>query len=628
MTSADVEQIYTERQARFRRAAEEAERAAGRISNLRLASFLAALLLAGWAIFGETDFAAILIALAGLALAGFLALLVRHQRVLGALERARGLAEINTQALARLKREWSGLPSVPVESAVASLPLAGDLDLFGPRSLFQLLAQPCSPLGRRMLARWLVEPAEPEGARGRQTAVKELAPRIDFRQELALLGRTIRNTEVEPFLKWTREPSWLDARPWLIPLARVMPALLIGSALLQVIGVVPFGLWLVVLLVNITLSFLFCGHIHAIFARIARRSAELQAYVRLLELMHSWAPASTELRRLLAQAGTAHQPAHRELDRLRRIMDCADLRFSQMVYGVVQGVTLWDFHILWLAERWQRESGQQAQSWFEALAQYESLAALANLAHDEPRWVYPTFLDSRAGAIFAAEQLGHPLLAGRSRVANDVTVGPPGTFLLVTGSNMSGKSTLLRSIGVNVVLAQAGAPVCATRCELPPIRLGTSIRVQDSLGDGVSLFMAELKRLKQVVDEALATEREGERVFLYLLDEILHGTNTVERQIAVRRVLQHLLKHQAIGAISTHDLALAEVDALTEGCRPVHFRESFRTSERGHEMTFDYQLRPGVATTTNALKLLEMVGLSLNGEAPHETKAEVVSHET
>jgi DNA mismatch repair ATPase MutS len=212
-------------------------------------------------------------------------------------------------------------------------------------------------------------------------------------------------------------------------------------------------------------------------------------------------------------------------------------------------------------------------------------------------------------------QLGHPLLPDSARVANDVTLGPPGTFLLVTGSNMSGKSTLLRAVGVNVVLAQAGGPVAAESLRLPPVLLATSILVEDSLADGVSFFMAELLRIRQVVDLADRAKGEG-RVLLYLLDEILRGTNTRERQIAVRRVVTHLLAAGALGAVSTHDLELAEIPDLAAAVRPVHFRESFEPGAEGQGrpvMTFDYQLRPGVATTANALKLLDLVGLGEEG---------------
>src|SRR4030095_16724370 len=208
---------------------------------------------------------------------------------------------------------------------------------------------------------------------------------------------------------------------------------------------------------------------------------------------------------------------------------------------------------------------------------------------------------------FAAKELGHPLITDERRVTNDVRVGPPGTFLLVTGSNMSGKSTLLRAIGVNAVLAQAGGPVCAASLRMPPVTLAASILVEDSLAEGVSFFMAELKRVQRIVEESDRVQGEG-RVLLYLLDEVLRGTNSEERQIAVRRVLRHLLRRGAIGAVSTHDLQLAEMEELKPACVPVHFRETLHPGG-DPPMTFDYKMRPGVATTVNALTLMELVGL-------------------
>ena len=206
-------------------------------------------------------------------------------------------------------------------------------------------------------------------------------------------------------------------------------------------------------------------------------------------------------------------------------------------------------------------------------------------------------------------ELGHPLLADDVRVANDVEVGPPGTFLLVTGSNMSGKSTLLRAIGLNVILAQAGGPVCARSMNLPPLTVQTSMRIRDSLAAGVSFFLAELKRLKEIVDQADALRQSTDRRLLYLLDEILLGTNSRDRQIAVVRVLSHVLHSGALGAISTHDLGLADCPELHDACRAVHFTETLHGPGAERPMTFDFKLRPGIATSTNALKLVEMVGL-------------------
>jgi DNA mismatch repair ATPase MutS len=245
----------------------------------------------------------------------------------------------------------------------------------------------------------------------------------------------------------------------------------------------------------------------------------------------------------------------------------------------------------------------------EALGRFEVLAALAGAKHDHPGWAFPE-VTPEADRL-EARGLGHPLIPDGRRVANDVTVGPPGTFLLVTGSNMSGKSTLLRSLGVNAALAQAGGPVCAAALRMPPARLATSVLVEDSLAAGVSFFLAELKRIRRVVDAADRSRSEGAAgiTVLYLLDEILRGTNSAERQVAVRRVVLHLVRQGAIGAISTHDLELATVPGLAERCVPVHFRETLHPGGDGPAMTFDYRLRPGVATTVNALRLLEMVGL-------------------
>jgi DNA mismatch repair ATPase MutS len=290
--------------------------------------------------------------------------------------------------------------------------------------------------------------------------------------------------------------------------------------------------------------------------------------------------------------------------RFARIMVLADIR-SWMFFFVIQVLTLWNVHVLWLLERWQRDAGAHVTDWLAALGETEALMALATLAHDNPTWSFPEVAEGQP--LLAAQSLGHPLLPDALRVCNDVSVGPAGRFLLVTGSNMSGKSTLLRAIGVNVSLAQAGGPVCAQALRLPPIELATSMRVQDSLEQGISSFMAELRRLKSVVETAERVRAEGEFTLLFLLDEILHGTNTAERQIAARRVIRHLLACGATGAVSTHDLALADDPALASTSQPVYFTETFEPGPDGPVMRFDYRLRPGIAPSTNALALVRQI---------------------
>jgi DNA mismatch repair ATPase MutS len=292
------------------------------------------------------------------------------------------------------------------------------------------------------------------------------------------------------------------------------------------------------------------------------------------------------------------------MTKLNRLLGFADLRMSAGIFHfVVQALTLWDFHLAFALDNWRGQVGTHVRDWMVALGELDGLAVLARIRADNPAWALPEVSDA---AIVAGTAIGHPLLRDDRSVRNDVEVGPSGTVLLVTGSNMSGKSTLLRSIGLNVVLAQAGGPACAAAFRLPPSDLQTSIRVQDSLELGLSYFMAALARLKGVVDAA-EHERPG-RVLVYLLDEILQGTNTAERAIAVRAIARHLLEAGAIGVMTTHDLSLAESEPLAGAAHLVHFTETVDESGR---MTFDYTLRPGLATSRNALRLMKLIGLEL-----------------
>jgi DNA mismatch repair ATPase MutS len=341
------------------------------------------------------------------------------------------------------------------------------------------------------------------------------------------------------------------------------------------------------------------------FDRLEAREKEFQLYADALALVPERSYQSPLLQRIAADLAPQGRPAHRWMEILQGRIGLADARHSGILHFFLQSFLLWDFHTLYLLELWQRDAGPHVRKWLRALGDFEALCALAGLRHDNPGWVFPRV--EKGKDRFSAKALGHPLLPEARRVTNDVEVGPPGTFLLVTGSNMSGKSTLLRSIGVNAVLAQAGGPVCAEELRMPPVTLATSILVEDSLADGVSFFLAELHRIRAVVDAADRAQEAG-RTVLYLLDEVLRGTNSQERQIAVRRVILHLLHRNAIGAVSTHDLQIAEIPELAEAVRPVHFRETLHPGG-DPPMTFDYKMRPGVATTTNALRLMELVGL-------------------
>lgn len=597
--------IYAERVGHFTAQRDHYARNWNRLANARLLLFVAVALSFG---LGWWLALPLLYALAALFTVGFIGVVVYHQQLGRLRQRYADLVEINAEGTLRLRRDWAALPlrQAPVPSPAD--PRAADLDLIGHASLQHLLGTAHTPIGQATVQEWLLNPATPALVLQRQAAVAELAAQIDYRDELALGGKQVaaQQSDYERFLAWTEGANWFAPNARLVWLTRLLTLLTLGGLLAQALGFTIYSFWLLCLPANIVLTLTLGRRAASVIEQVSARQETIRAYAGLFRLIAGQSFSAPLLRQFQQRLSAGGLRADQQMQRLGLIMAFADLRLN-MYFVVIQLLTLWNFHILWLLERWQQVAGQQARSWLAALGEMEALAALAALAHDNPDWTFPT-VSADVGPRLLAQRLGHPLLPPHVRVSNDVEIGPPGTFLLVTGSNMSGKSTLLRAIGMNVVLAQAGAPVCAAHLALPPLALGTSVRIQDSLEQGVSYFMAELQRLKMVVAAARAA-RGGASRQLFLLDEILHGTNTAERQIAARQIIRYLLDAGAIGAVSTHDLSLAEDPALLESSRPVHFTETFTRGPDGPAMHFDYRLRPGLATSTNALKLMELVGL-------------------
>ncbi len=597
--------LYTERRDL---AAERHRRLAGRaghVSNLRLLVFLVGIAALVWAelrpVVGPVAFG-----LFAAAVIAFVVLVVVHSRLTQRARRAAEMAAVNREALARLRRAWSELPDVH-SAGEPGHPYAHDLDVFGHASLARLFGTAGTGIGRDRLHGWLLEPSSTADARRRQGAVRELVERLDFRQDLQVAGRLAGSPNrraIERFLGWAEGEPWLLRRPMVLWAARLIPAATVILAVLQGQGVMQAPWWILTLIAGVILALLLGRRVHDLLDRASLGDASLRNYAGVVERIQAQEFTSETLRAARV-ALTEECDARRELSRLGWLTELADLRHGGMFYVLIHVPTLWDFHVLAALEHWQRRAGRHVRDWADRIAEVDACAALATPVAEEPGWSFPQL--AAEGTELTAEALAHPMLPADQRVPNDVVVGPPGTFLMVTGSNMSGKSTLLRAVGVNAVLALAGGPVCARSLRTPPLDVRTSMRVEDSLEEGVSLFMAELRQLKRVVD---AADTARERAVLYLLDEILHGTNSAERQVAVRRVIAHLIESGAIGAISTHDLDLAASEPLASAVVAVHFRETVHPE--GHEppMTFDYVLREGVATSTNALKLVRLVGLA------------------
>ncbi len=585
------------------------------LSNVRAATFMA--IVATLVLFEELSGPGAWLVLGlGVALgAGFAGLVVVHRRVRRAERREQAFAQLAREGLLRLERDWSQLEStLPAAERKPEEPgpdhaYARDLSVFGRASLVRLLGPVTSERGRALLRSWLLEPAGPEVVAARQGAVRELATRVDFRAELAVRGRLDGPETLEGLGRFF---TWSEAQPGEAAIGVrigtwILPPLLIGGLVgYFVAGWPPW--WILPAAAQFEVLRRTRRGVADTLAGSAAGGPPLRALVPQLEVAEAEAWTAPALVALGDRLGHGEDAAHRHLGRLSALLDTVESRRNAF-YAMLAPVLLLDLHLASALTRWRAVHGHSARDWIEALGEIEALSALATLAHDHPDWAHPRF--EPGAASLDAARLGHPLLRPDRCVRNDVSVGPSGRFLLVTGSNMSGKSTLLRALGSNAVLAAAGAPVCADALTLPPVRVHTAMVVQDSLAEGISLFMAELLRIKSIV-EAAADGDGGEGPVLYLLDEILHGTNTAERRTAARGVLRHLLQTSAIGAVSTHDLTLADAEDLVRAAEPVHFREDVVRgdgSAGATRLTFDYRLREGIATTRNALKLLEAVGL-------------------
>jgi hypothetical protein len=604
-----VSAAYALRATELERRAEHARRLGDRLSAARLATFLLAV--GALVLWDFLDGAPARLALGFVALlaVGFFVLVAVHDRVLTAEKRHRAYLSLVREGLHRLARRWDELPgwseAVPVTLG-RDHPYAGDLDLFGRGSIAALCGPVTTAPGRRILAEWLLNPAAADELLARQDAVRELAPALDARLELAALAR-----QKEPpsqrltnaLVAWAEEPTWLLQRRGVALTAWLLPSAFLALAVLHfAAGTGP--LWLIPLAAQLLLARKFGHAITVDFRRAEGAGPALESYAQQIRLLRGWSVAAPRLVALMARLEASGASSDERLRGLVRTLELVESRRS-LVYKIFSPLLLLDLHVHRALERWKAESGSSLGRWLEALGEIEALAALSCLAHDHPDWSFPVPAEEPR---LTARALAHPLLVPGVAVRNDVEVGPVGTFLLVTGSNMSGKSTLLRALGMNVVLASAGAPVCAAEMRLPAVSLHTSIRVQDSLEEGVSLFMAELLALARTVAAARKAGPDEKRV-LYLLDEVLQGTNSGDRRVAARTVLGHLLEAGAIGAVTTHDLALAAAPQLEARAVPVHFTETVIADGGAPRLVFDYQLRPGLATTRNALVLLEMVGL-------------------
>lgn len=534
----------------------------------------------------------------------FFGLLVAYDWVGRVLRKAERASAYYEAALDRLAHRWAGRGESGSQFSTEDHPFDLDLDLFGTGSVFERLCVARTGSGQGTLADWLRQPSDSiEEIRARQSAVAELRDRLDLREDFALLGEDVQEGVAPESLV-----AWGEGAP----IVTATGPLRIASVVLAVVNVVAVLGWaffetgrlpaLIALLVSGAFAWSLRARVGRIVETIDRKADDLKLLAALLQRVEQEPIASPRLLAIRRAMESQGEPPSRRIARLARLAQLLEAKRNQLFapFGMLM---LWSTQFALAIESWRGRSGGAIATWLEAVGEFEALCSLAAFAYENPADPFPEL--EPVGPVFEAEALGHPLIPPDQVVRNDLRLGGEEAprVLLISGSNMSGKSTLLRSVGVNAVLALAGAPVRARSLRISPMAIGATLRVQDSLQAGKSRFYAEITRLRTLVDLA-----DRPLPLLFLLDEILHGTNSHDRRLGAEAVVQGLIDRGAIGLVTTHDLALADIaERLGPKARNVHFEDHLENGV----MTFDYIMRPGVVRKSNALALMRAVGLEV-----------------
>jgi hypothetical protein len=581
-----------------------------RVGVIRLV-FLAILILLGWFVYNGLSFWWLLIPVAG-----FLALAPVQQRFADQRRRCERAADLYRQGLDRLDDRWAGKGATGERFLDRSHPYAEDLDLFGRGSLFELISTARTRVGEHTLADWFLAPASPDIVRARQAAVVELRPCLDLREDMALLAEGIHTgADARTLSEWALAPPWHISNGTRF-VAKALAALaVIGLALwIAGFGWLPF---LVAIFVAQLFMFRFRGPMQEVIRDVDVPGKDLQLLVEVLRRLEHEQFTSPRLAQLRSELDVDGLAPSQQIAKLKRLIELLDSGRNPF-FAPIAFILLWHLQCAMAIEVWRQHSGPAIGRWLSAVGEFEALSSFAGYSYEHSGDPFPELVEG--STLFDGEDLGHPLIPEAKNVRTNLRLTDKPSLMIVSGSNMSGKSTLLRTVGTNTVLALAGAPVRARSLRISPLQIGASIRIQDSLQAGASKFYAEITRLRQIVEltqgrgegetEAMGRSGEGEQRLpvLFLLDEILHGTNSHDRKIGAEGVVRGLVARGAIGLVTTHDLALTQiVEQFDSRAANVHFEDHLESGK----MTFDYLLRPGVLQKSNALELMRSVGLEV-----------------
>jgi hypothetical protein len=562
------------------------------LGNTKVAIFIAAVIYTAYAIGNDPSEAL----LGALALA-FVALSVWHEVVMRSLTRARAAVQYYEDGMARIEDRWMRDAASGARFRSVEHPYADDLDIFGPRSLFQLISSCRTPMGEDRLASWLLSPAPIASISERQQQVRAMTPRIDLRERIAVVNAGRRQSiDAAKLIAWAEGTSIM---PRLRLLIVALSLAFVATLLVYLNG--GSGMPVVIAAVANVAALAWLGKRGTQVVETlagATESAALDLLANVIKAIEHESAVDPFFASTLT--GDA---ASRGIARLARISDWADSRHNVFV-RLSEIPILFTLQLAYAAESWRRTHGRDLRRWVDVVAETEALLSLAGYAYEHPADVYPeiTAQDEGTDAVFQATEIAHPLLPAAEAVANSLALSAP-SVLIVSGSNMSGKSTLMRTVGVNAVLALAGAPVRAASLRLTPLQVGTCLRHTDSLQEHRSGFYTEALRIRAICDLL------GRPLpLLFLFDELLSGTNSKDRRIAAEGVIRTMLARRAIGMVTTHDLSLTEIAGIFPGqVRNVHLQDTVVDGK----MVFDYKIRDGVITHSNALALMRMIGLEV-----------------
>ena len=521
-----------------------------------------------------------------------------HVRALRSLKRFSRIIAFYERGLARLDNRWMGAGETGDGFLDPSHPYARDLDVFGKASLFELLCTARTCAGQETLAQWLLRPAALEEIRSRQAALTELRSRLNLREELSVFGEDIRSrVRANAITTWAEAQSVWKPMPAQI-VAMVLAAIWISSLVAWAV----WGPWEPAF-ASSAVNLFFNSWLRTRVRKIVPAEAfapDLDLLAGVLARFEKESFSAAKLVKLQAALEEGGVPPSLSIGKIRRLLESLESRRNILI-AAVDPFVFWTAQIALAIDRWRRRFGPAIRHWLAAVGEMEALTALAGYAYEHPADVFPEFAED--GALFQAEGLAHPLLPEGQAVRNDLSIGGELRLLIISGPNMAGKSTLVRAAGINAVLAQCGAPVRARRLRLSLLQVTASICILDSLQGGVSRFYAEITRLKLIAELAA-----GPLPVLFLLDELLSGTNSHDRRIGAEAVVKSLVARGALGLVTTHDLALT---LMVEDMKPQAANFHFEDHLENGELRFDYQLVPGIAKTSNALKLMRSIGLEV-----------------